>query len=217
MDHSIARKTMVDTQIRPNQVDDEVALDAILATPREAFLPRALHGVAYSDGDLPLGGGRFVMEPLVLARLLQAAAIQADDIVLAIGCATGYSAAVLSHMAGTVVAVESESALVEKATNNLSGLEIDTVAVMQSDLKKGYPKQGPFDLVFFDGAVDQIPADISDQLAENGRLVAVIKAAGEVGKGVLMTRRNGALNQRDVFNADIPYLPGFEPAAEFEF
>ena len=208
---------MVDTQIRPNQVDDEVALDAILATPREAFLPRALHGVAYSDGDLPLGGGRFVMEPLVLARLLQAAAIQADDIVLAIGCATGYSAAVLSHMAGTVVAVESESALVEKATNNLSGLEIDTVAVMQSDLKKGYPKQGPFDLVFFDGAVDQIPADISDQLAENGRLVAVIKAAGEVGKGVLMTRRNGALNQRDVFNADIPYLPGFEPAAEFEF
>ena len=122
MDTSIARKTMVDTQMRPNQVDDEIALNAILVTPREAFVPRVLHGVAYSDGDLPLGGGRFVMEPLVLARLLQAAAIQADDIVLAIGCATGYSAAVLSHMAGAVVAVESDGGLVEKATENLSGL-----------------------------------------------------------------------------------------------
>jgi protein-L-isoaspartate(D-aspartate) O-methyltransferase len=107
--------------------------------------------------------------------------------------------------------------LVEKATENLSGLEIDTVAVMESDLKKGYSKQAPFDLIFFDGAVDDIPVEISEQLAENGRLVAVVKAAGGAGKGVLMTRRNGALNQRDVFNADIPYLPGFEPAAAFEF
>jgi len=211
------RKTMVDTQIRPNQVDDEIALNAILATPREAFIPRALHGVAYSDANLSLGGGRFVMEPLVLAQLLQAAAIQAEDIVLAIGCATGYSAAVLSHMAGTVVAIESESVLVEKATDNLSGLEIDTVAVMQNELKKGYPTQAPFDTIFFDGAVDEIPTDIADQLAENGRLVAVVKADGDVGKGVLMTRRNGKLNRREVFNAEIPYLPGFKPAAAFEF
>ena len=208
---------MVDAQIRPNQVDDEVALHAIRATPREAFIPRALHGVAYSDGDLPLGGGRFVMEPLVLARLLQAAAIQADDVALAVGCATGYSAAVLSHMAGAVVAVESESELIDKATENLSDLGIDTVAVMQADLKAGYPKQAPFDLIFFDGAIDDIPAEIADQLAENGRLVAIVKAAGDVGRGVLMTRRNGVLNRRDVFNADIPYLPGFEPAALFKF
>ena len=208
---------MVNSQIRPNQVDDEIALNAISATPREVFIPKALHGVAYVDEDIPLGGGRFLMEPLVLARLLQAAEIQADDMVLAIGCATGYSAAVLSHMAGAVVVVESDSALAEKATENLSSLEIDTIAVMECDLQKGYPKQAPFDVIFFDGAVDRIPTSISDQLAENGRLVAVVKANGEVGEGILMTRHSGSLGQRRVFNANIPYLPGFEPAAGFEF
>ena len=217
MDQSIARETMVNSQIRPNQVDDQIALNALSATPREVFIPTALHGIAYVDEDIPLGGGRFLMEPLVLARLLQAAAVQADDMVLAIGCATGYSAAVLSHMAGAVVAVESDSALAKKATENLSSLEIDTISVMESDLQKGYSKQAPFDVIFFDGAIGKIPTKISGQLGENGRLVAVVKANGDVGEGILMTRRNGSLGQRRVFNANIPYLPGFEPAVGFEF
>lgn len=217
MDFSIARRSMVDSQIRPNQVNDGNVLAAMAEMPREAFLPKALHGVAYVDEDLPLGKGRYLMEPMVLARLLQAAAIQPTDVVLVIGCGTGYSVAIASRLASAVVAIESDAKLAQTAGETLSERGFDTVAVVQGDLKAGYAKQAPFDVILFDGAVVEIPDGIAEQLAEDGRLVAVVRPGEGVGKAVLVTREDGIVSRREVFDASIPWLPGFEPVSRFVF
>lgn len=217
MDLKIARASMVKSQIRPNRVDDEFVLAALSATPREAFLPKALHGICYVDEDLPLGDGRYMMEPLVLARLLQAAAVQPDDVALVIGCSTGYSAAVLSRMAGAVVALESDPALAKRAGEIISRLEIDTVAVVEGDPHAGYPKQAPFDVILFDGAIDRIPPAVAGQLADGGRLVAVVRDGMGLGRGTVMRNVHGVKGTREIFDANIPFLPGFEPDTAFEF
>jgi protein-L-isoaspartate(D-aspartate) O-methyltransferase len=217
MDFSIARQSMVKSQIRPNQVNDPEVLAAMSELPRETFLPKALQGVAYVDEDLPLGNGRYVMEPCVLARLLQAATVQATDVALVIGCTTGYSAAVLSRLASAVVAIESDAKLVQAATNTLAELRIDTVAVMQGELKEGCPKQAPFDVIVLDGAVCEIPDALVEQLADGGRLVAVVRKNQAVGRGVLIVRKGDVIARRELFDATIPWLPGFEPAPGFVF
>ncbi|MCG8512422.1 MAG: protein-L-isoaspartate O-methyltransferase [Rhodospirillales bacterium] len=217
MDQSIARENMVKSQIRPNQVDDEAVLAALSEMPRESFLPSDLKGVAYSDGSLQVGGGRFMMAPLVLARLLQLATVEKDDAVLVIGAATGYSSAVLAQLASAVVAVEVDQKLAEKSTETLLEMNIDTVAVVEGDLRSGNAKQAPFDVIFFEGAIEDVPDEIVDQLAEGGRLVAVMRGASGNGRGTLVTRKNGIVSRRDVFDANLPFLPGFEPKPVFEF
>lgn len=217
MDFSIARQSMVKSQIRPNQVNDPAVLSAMAELPRETFLPKALQGVAYVDEDLPLGNGRHLMEPCVLARLLQAATIQSTDVALVIGCTTGYSAAVLSRLASAVVAVESDAKLVQAATNTLAELRIDTVAVMQGELREGCPKQAPFDVIVLDGAVSEIPDALVEQLADGGRLVAAVRKNQAVGRGGLIVRRGDVIARRELFDATVPWLPGFEPAPGFVF
>lgn len=217
MDFSIARQSMVKSQIRPNQVNDPEVLAAMAELPRETFLPKALQGVAYVDEDLPLGNGRYLMEPCVLARLLQAATIRSSDVALVIGCTTGYSAAVLSCLASAVVAVESDAKLVQAATNTLAELRIDTVAVMQGELREGCPKQAPFDVIVLDGAVSEIPDGLVQQLADGGRLVAAVRKNQAIGRGVLVVRRGDVIARRELFDATVPWLPGFEPAPGFVF
>lgn len=217
MDFSIARQSMVKSQIRPNQVNDEDILAAMAELPREAFLPKALKGVAYVDEDLPLGNGRHLMEPRILARLLEAASVQATDVVLVIGCATGYSAAILSRLASAVVAIESDAKLAQSATDTLTDLTIDTVAVIQGDLKAGYPKQAPFDVILFDGAVAEVPDPLIEQLADGGRLVAVVRPDQTVGKATRIVRKGEIVARRELFDANLPWLPGFEPASRFVF
>ena len=217
MDFSIARQSMVKSQIRPNQVNDPEVLAVMAELPRETFLPKVLQGVAYVDEDLPLGNGRYLMEPCVLARLLQAATIQSTDVALVIGCTTGYSAAVLARLASAVVAVESDAKLVQAATNTLAELGIDTVAVMQGELREGCPKQAPFDVIVLDGAVSEVPDALVTQLADGGRLVAAVRKNQAVGRGVLIKRRGDVIARRELFDATIPWLPGFEPAPGFVF
>ena len=216
MDYAAARHNMVESQIRPNRVTDPLVLAAMAEVPREAFLPKPLRGVACVDEDIPLGNGRHMMEPLVLARLLQGAEIAASDVVLVIGCATGYCSAVLARMANTVVALESEPDLAEAATETLGNLEIDTVALVEGSLRDGYAKQGPYDVIFFCGAVAEIPATIREQLSEGGRLVAVVSGGG-MGKAILVTHRGGLFSRLELFDAATPLLPGFEPKPSFVF
>lgn len=216
MEYAVARQNMVECQIRPSQVSDPLVLEAMAEIPREIFLPKALKGIAYIDDDVPLGNGRFLMEPLVLARMIQAAEIQSDDVVLLVGCATGYPAAVLARLASTVVAVESNPDLIERATRGLAELEIDTVTILQGEPAEGIGDQGPYDVIFFDGAVSEIPDTVTDQLAESGRAVAVVAGDG-VGRLTLVTRRDGILGRRELFDAHTPYLPGFEPRSTFVF
>ena len=155
------------------------------------------------------------MEPLVLAKLLQLAAITPEDVVLDIGCGTGYSAAVLSKLANTVVALESDPELAARATATLSELSIDNVVVVAAPLAGGYAKQAPYDVIVFNGAVARIPETIARQLADGCRLVAVV---GEgVGQGILMTRNRGILAQRPAFDAATPILPDFVQEPGFVF
>jgi protein-L-isoaspartate(D-aspartate) O-methyltransferase len=216
MDYNAARHNMVESQIRPNRVTDPLVMSAMAEVPREAFLPKALRGVAYVDEDISLGNGRHLMEPLVLARLLQGAEIEPSDVVLVIGCATGYCSAVLARMANTVVALESDPSLAEAATATLGEQGIDTVAFVEGALRDGYAKQGPYDVIFFCGAVPEIPPTIRDQLSEGGRMVAVI-SEGPMGKAVLVTRRDGLFSSLEKFDAAIPMLPGFETEPSFVF
>ena len=216
MDFAAARRNMVDCQILPNRVTDQRLIEALGTVPREAFVTTKFKGVAYVDEAIPLSGGRYLMEPLVTARLIQAAEPKAQDLALVIGCGTGYGAAVLSYLAGTVVAVESDGGLAKEANQILSGLGMDTVAVMEGHLEKGYRKQAPYDVIFFDGAVADVPEAISSQLAEGGRLVAVVSKDG-LGKARLLTWHHDQVSSREVFDAGTPLLPGFERSESFVF
>ncbi|MFQ5959339.1 MAG: protein-L-isoaspartate O-methyltransferase [Alphaproteobacteria bacterium] len=216
-DHAAARLNMVDNQIRTNKVTDSRVLQAMAEVPRELFVPKKLQGIAYVDEDLAVAPGRYLMEPLVLARLLQAAAITAGDVVLDVGCASGYSTAVLARLAATVVAVESDAELGERASALLSELDADNAVVVAGPLEAGYAKQAPYDAIVIGGAVEEVPAAITDQLAEGGRLLAVVTGGSGVGKGTLMLRVHGGLSRRVLFDAAVPPLPGFARARGFVF
>ena len=187
VDYQSARLNMVESQIRPNKVSDPAIIEAMLAVPRERFVPAALRGIAYVDEDVPLGGGRYLMEPMVFGRLLQFAAIGRDDVVLDVGCGSGYASAVMAQLARKVVALEDDPALAHGA------------------------------VILFNGAVAAIPPAIAGQLAKGGRLVAVVQAEPGMGKAVLMTRVEGVYAQRIVFDAGTPILPGFAARPGFVF
>lgn len=215
-DASAARQQMISGQIRPNKVTDQRVIDAFAAIPRESFLPRALKGVAYLDEDLQIKPGRFLMEPMVMARLVQAAGVLDSDVVLDVGCATGYSSAILGSLAATVVALEEDAELAKEAGENLSEAEIDNVAVVQGALSEGAPKHGPYQVIFLNGAAGEIPAALTEQLDEGGRLVFV-RLENNVGHGHIITKTGGLTSGRDLFDAGTPLLPGFGKKAAFEF
>jgi protein-L-isoaspartate(D-aspartate) O-methyltransferase len=218
VDYAAARRNMVESQIRTNKVTDAALLDAFESIPRELFVPERLRGIAYVDEDIALANGRFVMEPMILARLLQAARPEPDDIALDIGCATGYATAILSRLVATVVALEGEAALATEANRTLGELEIDNAVVVESPLTEGYPKQAPYNVIVLNGAVAEIPPAISDQLADGGRLVTVVKGDAGMGRARLMQRSGGVVSSRILFDAGLPMLPGFavEPGFVFE-
>ncbi len=217
IDYAAARLNMVDSQLRTNKVTDEAVLDAFLAVPRERFVPPALHATAYVDDDLPLGLGRYLMEPMVLARLIQLAEITRGDGVLEIGCGTGYGTAVLARLARSVVAVESDTALAAQAAARLRELGAGNASVVAGPLAEGHPARTPYGVILFEGAVAQIPEAITRQLAEGGRLVTVMQEGRGMGRATLMTRINGILSRRPAFDAAVPLLPGFQRQPSFVF
>ena len=216
-DFAAARHNMVESQIRPNRVSSPALIDALQTVPREQFVPVASRPVAYVDEDIAVKRGRYLMEPRVMARLIESAGIGAEDMVLDVGCGTGYSTAVLARLCGTAVGLESDDELADEAEERLTALGIDNALVVRNDLRAGYPEQAPYDVIIFSGAVADIPDALSAQLAENGRLLAVVCGDGMVGKATLMTKYGGVLSRREVFDASTPMLPGFEPVEEFEF
>ena len=216
MDYAAARYNMVESQIRPNQVSHKNLLEAFGTLPREDFLPTEFQGVAYVDNPVPLGEGRYLMAPMAMARLIQEAEPSSSDLALVIGCATGYGAAVMSHMVSAVVALESDSGLAAESAQTLTDLGIDTVAVVEGALAGGYPDQAPYDVIYFDGAVPEVPEGISSQLAEGGRLVCILSGDG-LDSAIVMSRHRGGLSSRTLFESATPILPGFEREKAFVF
>ncbi|MGH6882236.1 MAG: protein-L-isoaspartate O-methyltransferase family protein, partial [Hypericibacter sp.] len=184
--------------------------------PRELFVPRALKSVAYLDEDLQIAPGRYLMEPMVLGRLLHLAEVKASDQALVIGCGNGYSAAVLARFANSVVAVESDAALAQRAQELLAELGATNVSLVRGPLTAGHPAKAPYDVILIDGAVQEIPDPIAAQLSVGGRLVAVLQADGP-GRAILATRTEAGLSQRVVFDCSVPPLPGFAKAPSFVF
>ncbi|KPF41860.1 protein-L-isoaspartate O-methyltransferase [Rhizobium sp. AAP43] len=222
IDYEAARIKMVENQIRTTDVTSHSVLNAFLSVPREAFVAAELKPLAYIDEDLlicPASGNnpaRYVMEPSPLAKLLQLAAIGRDDLVLEVGCGSGYAAAILSLVGGSVVAVESDEALAAKATETLSSLGYDNVAVVTGNLEAGYPAEAPYDVIFVNGAVEQMSPALLDQLREGGRLVAVV-GYGNAARARLYVKNSGQVSYTEYFNAAVMPLPGFRKAAEFVF
>lgn len=216
MSFAAARHNMIESQLRTNRVTDKNVLAAFEAVPRELFMPPSMGSIAYVDEDLELAPGRWLMEPMVLARLLQAAEVRPDDVALAVGCGTGYCCAILARLAGTVVAVESDPELAAQAARILSELSIDNVVFVEGQLSEGNPRQAPYDVILIDGGVEEVPEAIQRQLAEGGRLVTV-KRRGPVGRAVLMINRGGVVSSRVLFDAAVPLLPGFAREPGFVF
>lgn len=216
-DYALARRKMVDNQIRTNKVTDQRIIAAFETVPREAFLDPSHHPIAYLDEDVRVGEGRYLMEPMVLARMLQELHVAPDDVALDIGCGTGYSSALLARLAATVVAVESDAALARQAIENLAALAVDNAVVVEGRLTDGYVAQAPFDVVFIGGAVAEIPPAITRQLGEGGRVCAVIRQGENPGKVTLGLCRGGVVSFRVLFDAATPALPEFARQAGFVF
>ncbi|MCC3304970.1 protein-L-isoaspartate O-methyltransferase family protein [Sneathiella sp. HT1-7] len=210
-----ARHHMVLSQLRPNRVTNDRVAEAMDTVPREEFVPKELRGVAYLDEDLEVAPGRFIVEPRVFGRLLQEADIQSTDVVLDIGCGTGYSSAVLGFLAQAVVAIESDPALVETASETLSRLECDNVAVVEGALVDGNAKQGPYNVIHINGAISSAPQSLLDQLAEGGRLVCVL--GSNPGVATIYRRQGDRFFPRAAFDASVPALPDLMSATSFEF
>ena len=216
-DFAKARRNMVDCQLRTNKVVEPALIEAFATVPRERFVEPHRQAIAYVDEDVPVGNRRYLMEPMVFARILQALAIGPDDIVLDVGCATGYSTAILSQLAATVVALESDHDLATRANSLLTELSADNAVVVEGPLADGYAAQGPYDVIWIGGGVAEITADLKDQLAEGGRLATVIDRGSGAGEAILMLKRNGIVSQRSLFDANVPRLPGFERKVGFVF
>ena len=220
-DFSELRVKMVDGQVRTTDVTSLPLLEAMLAVPREAFVPDSRKALAYIDENILISDkngpdARYLMKPSPFAKLVQLAEVGSNDNVLDVGAGTGYSAAVLSRLAKTVVALESDSSLADRAASTLSSLGYDNVSVVRGGLKAGHKAGAPYEVIFAGGSVEELPETLLAQLAEGGRLV-VVEGHGNAGVARIYLKSNGVATGRRAFNAAVKPLPGFESAPAFEF
>ena len=213
------RIRMVDNQLRPYDVSQYDVLAAFLAVPREVFVPESQRALTYSDAEIAIVDGdvtRRMIRPMQLARMVQAAGLTRDSVVLDVGCLTGYSSAILARLAGSVVALEATPTLAARATDALADAGVDTVAVLDGPLAAGYPAEGPYDAIIAAGALDEVPHDLVRQLREDGALICALGSGG-AGRAVRIMRDGDAHTVVPLFNCAAPQLPGFARAPVFTF
>jgi protein-L-isoaspartate(D-aspartate) O-methyltransferase len=217
---STARQKMVDGQVRPSDVTDNRIIDAMLEVPREAFVPESLRAMAYLDLDLDVSGTGsakcFLIKPVVIAKMLQAAEIGEGDNVLVAGCATGYAAAVAAKLAGQVTAAEADPSQAAKAGEILAELGLGNVKVVAAPAAEGVPANAPYDVIVLDGATEIVPEGLYRQLKDGGRLVGVF-AMTQPPRAMIVTRSHGDFGNRALFDAAAPVLPGLERVPAFVF
>jgi protein-L-isoaspartate(D-aspartate) O-methyltransferase len=217
---STARQKMVDGQVRPSDVTDNRIIDAMLEVPREAFVPESLRAMAYLDLDLDVSGTGsakcFLIKPVVIAKMLQAAEIKQGDNVLVAGCATGYAAAVAAKLAGQVTAAEADPSQAAKAGDILAQLGLGNVKMVAAPAAEGVPANAPYDVIVLDGATEIVPEGLYRQLKDGGRLVGVF-AMTQPPRAMIVTRSHGDFGNRALFDAVAPVLPGLERVPAFVF
>jgi protein-L-isoaspartate(D-aspartate) O-methyltransferase len=217
---SIARQKMVDGQVRPSDVTDIRIIDAMLAVPREAFVPQSKQALAYLDLDLDVSEAgsakRYLIKPVVTAKMLQAADIKETDNVLVVGCATGYAAAIIARIAARVTATESEPSLAAKATDALARVGAGNVTVRPGAAADGEESQAPYDVIVLNGATEVTPDRLYRQLKDGGRLVGVF-AMVQPQRATLVTHSHGDFGTRSLFDSAVPVLPGLGRLPAFIF
>ena len=219
-DFSQARTHMMDSQILTSGVISPAVVDAFQTVPREIFIPEQYQGVAYQDEDIEIAEGRYLMEPMVHAKILEALKPKSTDIVLDIACGSGYSAAILSSIVTTVVALESHKDMIDHAQNMWNAHDMCNIVTIEGDITKGSPENAPYNIIIINGAVSEVPKDILDQLAPDGQLVTIVKGENEVMGHVTLFKRNGELNEYSshaLFSAGCPHLPELAPKPAFKF
>jgi protein-L-isoaspartate(D-aspartate) O-methyltransferase len=216
MDYEAARRNMVESQIRTNKVTHAALLDALSTVPRERFLPPDRAFAAYVDDDVMVAPGRYLMEPMVFARLVQLADPAAGDRVLLVGAGAGYGAAVLARLVASVTALESDPALAAQGKPALAALTAGNVTQATGPLAQGWPGKAPYDLILIEGAVEEVPPALFSQLADGGRIVAVVKTEG-VGRATLFIDRKKVISHRPAFDAAVPLLAEFRRQRGFVF
>ena len=219
-DFSTARQKMVDCHVRPSDVTDLRIVDAMLAVPREVFVPERQRALAYLDLDVEVSevgsARRFLIKPAVIAKMLQAAEIKDTDSVLVSGCATGYAAALAARLAGRVTATEVDPSLAAKAREVFVQLGLERVTVRAADPAEGDPANAPYDVIVLDGATEITPDRLYGQLKEGGRLVGVF-AMTQPPRAMIVTHSHGDFGSRALFDASVPVLPGLERRPVFVF
>ena len=212
--YQAARNLMVDGQVRPNKVTNQRLIDAMRTLPRERFVPAHLASLAYADEDVPLGGGRYLTEPMVIARLIQSAAVRPGERALVVAAGSGYAAALLAACGASVVALEEDPALLALARTTL-GRAAPSVSIVSGPLQQGWPAGGPYDIVLIDGGVETLPTEIYDQVKRGGRLLLVRASQGQVSQAVLGEPTPSGPSFQALFDCATPPLacmrrqPGF--------
>ena len=215
-----ARQKMVDGQVRTSDVTDIRILDAMIALPRENFVPDDKRALAYLDMDLdvaPAGSvGRFLVKPVLTAKLLQAAELRDSDNALVVGAATGYAAALVAQLVAKVTATEGDSGLSVKGREILAGLGLTNVTYVTAEAAGGAPDGAPYDVILLNGATEVIPATLCGQLREGGRLLGVF-AIERPSRAMIVTHAHGDFGHRTLFDASAPVLPGLGRVPAFVF
>jgi protein-L-isoaspartate(D-aspartate) O-methyltransferase len=212
MNYTQSRKNMVESQLRTNKIVDARLITAFSTVEREQFLEAVLQPIAYLDEEISLGNGRFLLEPMVFARLLQAAAIKQTDKVLVVGAGCGYGAAIISKLTTDVIVLEADATLLRNR-EKLAG-----ITLVMGDLDEGCAVHAPYDVIIIEGSIAEVPAAISAQLADGGRFVTIVREnAYSSGQAVLLLKQAGTLSQTRLFDASTPFLIGFTPKPAFVF
>lgn len=215
-DYQTARVAMVDCQIRPSDVTRFPIIEAMLHVPREAYLPVEKRSVAYMGEHVALAGGRVLLDPRVLGKMLDAVDIQPDEMVLDVGCLQGYSTAVVARIAGSVVGVEDSAEMAMLAEASFAGDGIANAVAVSGALAAGAPNHAPFDVILVQGGVEEFPAKLEAQLKLGGRAAAIFMA-GSVGQCRIALKTASGIDWRRAFDATAPVLPGFSKARAFQF
>jgi len=213
-DFAQRRTMMVDTQVRPNDVTSYPVIEAMLNVPREQFVPETLRDVAYAGHNIELGAGRVLFEPRTLGKMMEVLDLQSGDLVLNIAGGYGYTAALIARIAQAVVAVEEDATMAAEAQARLADQDIFNAVVVTGPLSEGYPSQAPYDAILIEGAVEEFPAALADQLRDGGRVTALFRE-GNLGTVSIGRKVDGRINWRFAFHAEAPVLPGFRKVQGF--
>ena len=218
MDFKLARKNMVENQIRANKVTSLNVINAFLDVPREKFVPDALQEISYVDEDIQLSRNRFMMKPMILARLFQSLSLKGNENILHVGSNSGYGSAILSRMCSSVISLESDKKLFETSIHTFSNMGFDNVVPLHGSMENGVEKEAPFDIIFIEGSIETEPKSLFGQLNENGKLIAIIRPANiKIGKAKLFFKISNEIGLENLFDAQVSKLSIFKSKTKFSF